>query len=305
MELDNQSETNNEVVQPVETLASDAEVTETAPTESATEEQEFYVDDSSDDQENSHKTEMTQAQAYAAFQKKKKQSAARKAELDAEKAEKQRLQAELDALKQTVGKLIKPPEIYDDGIDGDATIYAEKMREYLEANKTVAEKKAENNDNANVSTGNEEDEFYLYQHEQALSKVIPSYEEKKQKLVSNLSEHGITNHEGAMNYLSRIARLKNLDVAKVVVAMAEVPSILDDVIKAGSNDILVADLLAGAEKKVKTRGKKKIDSKPEPEINNQGVIDNSAATVAKLKEAWVKNPTIANHKRYINAKNKT
>jgi hypothetical protein len=302
MGLDNQSETNNETNQPVEALASNTEATEAAPTESATDQQEFYVDDSSDDQENSHKSEMTQAQAYAAFQKKKKQSAARKAELEAKNAENQRLQAEIDQLKAMV---IKPPKLYDDGIDGDEAVYAEKMREFYATNPTTPNKETNQPSSPQSSGMNEEDEFYLYQHEQALSKAIPDYEGEKQKLINSFSDHGITNTDAAMGYLSNIARKKGVDIAKVVVAMAKVPSILNDVIKAGDNDFKVADILQNAADKVKTREKKQIDSKPEPEINNQGVIDHSAATLDKLYKEWQANTTIANHKRYMNAKNKS
>ena len=62
-----------------------------------------------------------------------------------------------------------------------------------------------------------------------------------------------------MNYLSNIARQKGVDIAKVVVAMQKMPHILNDILKAGSNDFAVADILEQAASKVKTREKKRID----------------------------------------------
>ena len=130
MELDEQSNAQDEVIQPEEVVVTDSETTEAKPQAEATEEQELFVDDSSDDQSTSHKSEMTQAQAYAAFQKKKKQSAARKEELNASAVREQKLQDELNELKATVGKITKGKAPTLDECDWNEEVYQQKVKDY-------------------------------------------------------------------------------------------------------------------------------------------------------------------------------
>lgn len=301
MELDEQSNAQSEVIQPDEVVVTDSETTEAKPQAEATEEQELFVDDSSDDQSTSHKSEMTQAQAYAAFQKKKKQSAARKEELNASAVREQKLQDELNELKATVGKITKgkAPTLDDCGWDEEE--YHKRYQAFHSTpetpQKAAAQPAAANN------PVNDEAEFYLYEREQALAELVPNYDQAKTNVVESFAKYGITDSNGAMNYLSNIAKLKKVDIAKVVVAMDKMPHILDSIIKAGSNDFAVADILEKAAGKVKTRSKKRIDSKPEPELNNTGPIDNSSAATAKAFKTWQASPTLANHKRYLAAKN--
>ena len=296
-------EPQSEVIQPVDSVVENTEANGLTPQDPPIEEQELYVDDSSDDQASSHKTEMTQAQAYAAFQKKKKQSAQRKEDLEASTAREQKLQSELDELKATVGSMTKgkAPTLEGCGFDEDA--YQNQMKEYYSA-PTATSKKKEAAPVATSNPANDEAEFYLYEREQALTKLIPDYEQAKTNVIGSFAQYGIKDSGAAMSYLANIARQKKVDIAKVVVAMDKMPHILDSIIKAGNNDFAVADILESAAGKVKTRDKKRIDSKPEPELNNNGPIDNSAMTVDKLYTAWRKEPNLANHKRYIAAKNK-
>ena len=303
MELDEQSNAQNEVIQPDEVVVTDSETTDAKPQADATEEQEFYVDDSSDDQDNSHKNEMSQAQAYAAFQKKKKQSAARKEELNASAIREQKLQDELNELKATVGKMSKGKAPTLDDCNWDEEAYQQKVKEYYST--PQASKKEEAKPAAVNNPVNDEAEFYLYEKEQALSKAVPNYEQAKSNVVESFAKYNIADSNAAMNYLSNIAKQKKVDIAKVVVAMDKMPHILDSIVKAGNNDFAVADILEKAAGKVKTRDKKRIDSKPEPELNNSGPIDNSSAATTKAFKAWQAAPTLANHKRYLAAKNKS
>lgn len=304
MDTGNTIDTQGEANQPVGSVVENTEITETKPQVEATEEQEFYVDDSSDDQSASHTSGMTQAQAYAAFQKKKKQSAQRKEEINEGQKREQKLQSELDELKATVGSMVKGKAPTLEGCDYDEDAYQSQMKEYY-AKPTAKQTKAEAKPQVTSNPANDEAEFYLYQREQELSKSIPDYDKAKANVVESFAKYNITDAGMAMNYLSTIAKQKKVDIAKVIVAMDKMPTILDDIIKAGSNDFEVADILEAAANKVKTRDKKRIDSKPEPEISNSGPIDNSAGTVNKLYKAWKDKPSLDNHKRYIAAKNKS
>jgi len=298
MELDKQTEAQSEAIQPDKVVVTESETTEAKPQAEATEEHELYVDDSSDDQSTSHKTEMTRDQSYAAFQKKKKQSAKRKEELEAGAVREQKLQDELKQLKATISETAKGKAPTLEECDYDDAVHLEKMTEFV--TKSVANKAKQ----GQSSQVDDKAEFYLFEKEQALTKLVPEYDKAKSNLLEALTGHGI-NPEAGMNYLSNIARQKKVDIAKVVVAMNKLPHILDDVLKAGNNDIEVADILEKAANKVKTRDKKRIDSKPEPELNNSGSVDNSTAATAKAFKTWQEKPTLANFALYQKANNQT
>lgn len=302
MELDNTIETKDDTAQPDEVVVTDSEATETKPQVEATEGEEFYVDDSSGDQD-SHKNEMTQAQAYAAFQKKKKQSAQRKEALEAGQVREQKLQSELDELKATVGKMVKgkPPTL--EQFDFDESQYESAMQSYYATPSDQPASKPEQ-DGASNNPINDEAEFYLYQSEQALTKAIPGYDDAKAAVAESFVNAGIPSSDAAFNYISKLAKYKGVDAAKVVFAMSKSPQILRDIVAAGANDFAIADIIAEAESKVKTRSKKAIDSKPEPSITNSGPIDSTNEAAAKLRAAWIDNPSTANYNAYQQAKKK-
>lgn len=302
MDTGNAIETKGEATQPNEVVVTDLEATEATPQAEATEEQELYVDDSSDDQEASHKTEMSQAQAYAAFQKKKKQSAQRKEELNASAKREEELRKELDELKATVGNITRG-EMPDPFDFDDKHAYYEALKKWEGAPKSKTVKEEAKKEAASNPV-NDEAEFYLYQKEQELSKAIPEYEQAKAEVVESLGKYGIKDTGAALNYLSNISRLKGVDVAKAIFAINKSPRILDDIISAGSNDFAVADILANAESKVKTRSKKKIDSQPEPVITNSGAINTNSEQVNQARQKWIDSPTTVNYNAYQSAKNK-
>jgi len=103
--------------------------------------------------------------------------------------------------------------------------------------------------------------------------------------------------------LSEISRQKGLDVAKVIFAMSKSPKIIDAISAAGNNAFAVADILADAEGKVKTRSKKKIDSQPEPDIKSSGAIDNQKAKVKKLLSKYGETGLKSDYDKYYAALN--
>ena len=304
MDTGNTIETEAEVNQPSEVVETNLETTEANPQAEATDEQELYVDDSSDDQESGHKKEMTQAQAYSAFQKKKKQSAKRKEELEASAKREEELRKELDELKATVGKITKgkPPTL--EQFDYDESQYQKAMSEYYSAPETTVTKAKSTQPTQNSNPANDEAEFYLYQKEQELSKLIPEYEQAKSEVVELLVQYGVKDAGASLNYLSNISKQKGVDVAKVIFAINKSPRILDDIVAAGDNSFAVADVLVNAEGRVKTRSKKKIDSQPEPVITNSGAINTNSEQVNKARQKWIDNPSTVNYNAYQSAKNK-
>ncbi len=299
MELENTIENENDANQPGEVVVTESEITEAKPQADATDEQEIFFDDSSDDQEESHKKEMSQAQSYAAFQKKKKQSAKRLIELNESKERESKLQRELNELKAEVGNITRG-EMPDPLDFDDKHEHYEALKKW-ESKAPVEKAKAE--PEAKAFVADEEAEFYLYQKEQELTKHIPGYTDAKANVVEALKKADL-NPEASIDYLSQVARQKGVDIAKVFFAMDKSPKILNDLKAAGNNAFAIADILTVAEKKVKTRAKVAVESKPEPNITNSGPIDATSETIKKARKAWVDNPTNANFKLYQSAKNK-
>jgi len=210
-------------------------------------------------------------------------------------------EAEIDELKTKVGKITKgsPPTMESCGYDEE--VFQARTREYYESSPdTPTPKPSEPQD----QVSNDEADFYLYQKEQDIIQVLPSYSEKKEALKKAMTDRGIDDTEGAIAFMSNLAMQKGVDVAKAMVAMSERPTIIDELIRAGTNQIAQADIISQAAGRVKTRTKKAIDSQPEPNINNTGPIDSANTQVKQLREAWVKNPTSKNYAIYQAAKSK-
>lgn len=288
-----------EDVKPAEDVKTEAE--ETEATSQAKEEitEELYVDDEEGDQK---KPNMSQEAAYAAFRKEQKKRKEKQKQIDAEKEESERLRKELEELKSTVGKIAKgaPPTL--ESCDYDEEAFRKKVLEYYSDAKPEAGKPAANTEQEKKA--NDEAQFYLYQKEQDIKKVMPGYDKSKDAFVGILKDHGIDRTEDAIEFLADIARHKGADIAKVIVAVENRPSIIGDIQRAGNNQILIADILQEAANKVKTRSKKAIDSQPEPEISNTGPIDYSSAQVEKLRQAWVENSNTRTYAAYKAAKDK-
>jgi len=121
-------------------------------------------------------------------------------------------------------------------------------------------------------------------------------------LLQAFKDDGMTNPNAAMNFLSNIAQQKGVDIAKAVMTIERIPSLLEDIKNAGNNQFMIGDILEKAANKVKTRSKRSIDTQPEPEINSTGAIDGGNEAVNKLRQQWVKNPSTRNYNAYQKAK---
>ena len=286
-----------EVAQPDEAVVADAEITEDKPQSEATEQEELYVDEDEGDQEKP--TGMSQAQAYAAFQKEKRKRKDKQEQIDKDAIEKESLRKELLDLKAKVGDITRGemPDPYD--FDNKEDHY-KALKEWEGKSPTVAKDTEKPVDQQN--TANDEAEFYLYQKEQELTKLVPDYQESKDGLMKMFVDSGLPNTQGAMLFLANIAQQKGVDIAKAVMTIKRIPSLLEDIKKAGNNQFMVGDILEKAANKVKTRTKKPIDTQPEPEINSTGAIDGGNEAINKLRQQWVANPSTKNYNLYQKAK---
>lgn len=259
---------------------------------------EFYIDGEGDQKE-PKKSKMTQEQSYAAFRKEQEKRKRKNLELENEKSANADLRRELDELKGTVGSIVKgkPPTLEDFNHDEDE--YQKAVKSYYEV---PQEKKPNKKKEPQQNQSNDEAEYFLFHREQELKKALPQYESDKSDLVETLKGRGVTDPDGVILYLSDLARQKDVDIAKALVVMGKDSSVIEDIERNSQNPFKIVDILDSASKRVKTRSKSKIDTKPEPEINNSGSIDHKSAKVNKLREAWIKNPSQANYNRYKAAK---
>ena len=287
-----------EVVQPVEVVETETEITEANPQAEATEQEELYVDEDEGDQQKPT-TGMTQEQSYAAFQKEKRKRKEKQAQIDKDAVEKESLRKELADLKAQVGNITRGdmPDPYDFDSKEDHYEALKKWEGKAEPQAQSEIKATDEQDNADDET-----EFYIYQKEQELTKLLPDYQKSKDGLMKMFTDDGMKNPKGAMLFLANIAKQKGIDIAKATMTIERIPSLLEDIKRAGNNHFMIGDILEQAANKVKTRTKKIIDTQPEPEINSTGAIDGGNEAVNKLRQAWVVNPNKHNYNAYQQAK---
>lgn len=287
-----------EVVQPVEVVETEAEINKANPQAETIEQEELYVDEDEGDQEKP-KNGMTQAQAYAAFQKEKRKRKDKQEQIDKDATEKESLRKELSDLKAQVGNITRGemPDPYD--FDNKEDHY-KALKEWEGA--ALPQAASENDAEPQQDSADDEAEFYLYQKEQELTKLLPDYQKSKDGLIKMFSDDGMANPKGAMLFLANIAQQKGVDIAKATMTIERIPSLLEDIKRAGNNHFMIGDILEKAANKVKTRTRKPINTQPEPEINSTGAIDGGNEAVNKLRQAWVANPNKQNYNAYQKAK---
>lgn len=301
MDSGNTHDAQNEAAKPNDAVVADLEITEDKPQSEASEPQEFYVDEEADQEQAKHG--MTQAQSYAAFQKEKEKRKKKQLEIDKGNNERAAMQATIDELQATVGKITKgaPPTL--ESCDYDEGQFSQKMQEYYSNPSKPATQEAAKPEAPN-KVQNDEAEYNLYQQEQALTKDLPDYEEAKTSFMNTVkTKYGVADPSVTVAMIADISKQTNIDAAKVIYAMNKIPSLIDE-LNSCTNPFAMAKVLEKAATKVKSRVKAPITTQPEPDIQNSGPIDNSAGTIDKLYKAWQEKPTLANHKRYIAAKNK-
>ncbi|MEO0889110.1 MAG: hypothetical protein AAFX97_02865 [Pseudomonadota bacterium] len=267
--LENMAEMQNEVTQPVDVVVTDTE--ETSSPQTGDEEIELYIE-AEGDQTEEPKTNMSQEQAYAAFRKEKEKRQRKNEELEAASRREKELLDRLAKLEGTVGGIAKgaPPTL--ESCDYDEQLFAQKMQEYY-APKSESQKPVEQTNQAAQQHINDEDDFYLYQKEQELSKSIPTYEQEKAGLIEQFKQYG--GNEQNIAHLTSIGRQRGVDVAKAFVGLNKNPSLVRKLSEAYAtqNPFALADVLAEAEKKVRLQARKPLDTQPEPTIPNGGRTD--------------------------------
>lgn len=291
--LENMVDTQNEVTQPVDAVAANAE--EISSPQADDVDTELYVETEVDQQTatNDNATP-SDAELHARWIKEKEKRKRKNEELQREKEDKERIQRELNELRETVGKITKgaPPTL--ESCDYDESQYAQKMQEYYSQPKKEDSKPEVSNTQSIFN--DDESEFYLYQKEQELTKHIPTYEKDKVELIGKFKQYG--GGEETIKFMSSIAKQKGVDIAKAILAMNKNPSLVNDLVNAAqsNNQFAIADVIEKSASKVQTRQRKPIDTKPEPTINSSGPIDNKSAAVAKALAKYAETGSVEDYK---------
>lgn len=300
MDSGNTHDAQNEAAKPNDAVVADLEITKDKPQSEASEPQEFYVDEEADQEQAKH--EMSQAQSYAAFQKEKQKRKNKQLEIDKGNTERAAMQATIDELQATVGKITKgkPPSL--DDYYNDEEGYQEAMKGYYSTPATTKQEAAK--PEAPNKVQNDEAEYNLYQQEQALTKDLPDYEDAKASFINTVkTKYGVADPSATIAMIADISKQSGVDAAKAIFAMNKIPALLDE-LNSCTNPFAMAKVLEKAAAKVKSRVKAPITTQPEPDVTNSGPIDNTSGTVEKLRKAWLADTSLANHKRYMAAKNK-
>ena len=286
--LENMAEMQSEIDQPNDGVAPELEVN--TPPQGGTEEMELVIE-AEGDQPDTPNEGATDAELHARWlkerDKRKKKEELRKAE--EERAN--RLEAELAELRSQVGSITKgaPPTL--ESCDYDEQLFAQKMQEYY-APKSESQKPVEQQKPSAQQHSNDEDDFYLYQKEQELSKSIPTYEQEKAGLIEQFKQYG--GNEQNIAHLTSIGRQRGVDVAKAFVGLNKNPSLVRKLSEAYAtqNPFALADVLSEAEKKVRLQARKPLDTQPEPTIPNGGAVDNHSAAIRKATEKYAETGSI-------------
>lgn len=274
------TDTEVEVNQPSEVVATELETTEDKPQSEATGEAELYVDVEGDQ----NQPNMSQEQAYAAWKKEKDKRKKKQEMIDKQNQEIESLKSQITELSSVVGKVSKGPKPTLEQFEYDEAKYEQALIDYhnggqkqVSAAPVVDEKpkKVLNNDAA---------EFHLYHSEQEITKHFSDYEEAKNDVKDTFDAYGVPGDE-AINMMARVAQQGGVDVAKVIYAAKKIPGMLTKLAQSNS-EIQLYNLMKEAESKVKVREARKIDSVPEPNINSNGSVDNSTSQLAKAYKDW-------------------
>ena len=284
MDSGNITEAQDEIIQPVNDVVSDAEATEVTPQTEATEETEFYVEVEGDQQEQPNN--MSDAQTRAAWKEEKRKRKAKADALREQETLNQKLSDEIQELKSQVAKQSKGPK--PDPFDYDTTeeFYTAYDAWQGKGNASVKTKVEDKPQNQGVSLS-EDQEWHLHQSENKLKDSFKDYDQAKEDVKSKLTTaFNLPNDNQIMEIIAQLAHTYDADPAKVFYALNVMPSKIDSLVSNQNNLAQIGRILRELDSKVKTRSKKAIDSKPEPVINGGGEVNNTNAEIQKALDKY-------------------
>lgn len=291
------TDTDTHIDQPADVVATDAEVTDSTPLETAQEETEYYVDVDADQTETASEDETAKYRAIAR-DKAEKMKRQREAKEEAERKNKE-LQERLDKQDRLIAELMAGKKPNPDDYYDDPEAYRLAVSEWEQKTpKTTEPAKAQAQNN--VLTDDILEEVFV--SEERLKEAMPDYDAKAEALTHKLVNKG-ANADAAMTHLKLLCFRDGVDYAKAVVGINEVPGMFDKVMSAPTEAHL-SRYIKDAASKVKTRERKKIDTKPEPVISSGGAVNGSQAEIDRLRKKYSESGSMADFRALQAAKQK-
>lgn len=289
------TETESELEQPTESVAD--EVEESGQPQSAdNDSEEFEVEVEAEPESEPAKDDTDwRAVAKAKAVKMKKQREAReKAEREKRELE-ERLAKQEAMLRELTAK--KRPKLEDYNYDEEA--YASALLEWNHQAQAPKPQEAKTQQQSvQFDDGVLEDQ--LESAERMRSK-LKSYDGSEEKLRAKIASAGADPDQVSYG-IAEICSTYGIDYATSVIALAEVPGVFDSVAKDASNERAIARHLRKAADKVTLQPKRKIDTKPEPQVSGAGAVNSLQAEVDRAQKKYAETGKLDDYKALATAK---
>jgi|GEM_PF-4094850 len=306
MDSGNMSEVEIEGVQPDEVVVTESEeleATEATPQAEeveSTEQPAVYIEDEGDQQEEPKSGGMTHKQAKAALRDEREKRKRKNAELDEAKRKQAELEERLERAERLAfeAKVGSEPKLEDYDYMAD---YLEARKDYDQKREGLTPPKPEE-PKAKVIELSDDQEDHADFSRLEMRKHLPDYDEAE-KAVDNWIATTYPNMSGIKEGIIALSHAHDIDYAKAIYAINKIPALKEELAKAPNQMAIVAGLKKAASK-VKVRQPAKIDSKPEPSLSSTGSINAASKALEKAREAYAKDPSVANFKKVGEAKKK-
>ena len=225
---------------------------------------------------------------------KKQREAREKAEREKRELE-ERLAKQEAMLRELTAK--KRPKLEDYNYDEEA--YANALLEWNQQAQAPKPQEAQaQQQSVQFDDGVLEDQ--LESAERMRSK-LKSYDGSEEKLRAKITSAGADPDQVSYG-IAEICSAYGIDYATSVIALAEVPGVFDSVAKDASNERAIARHLRKAAEKVTLQPKRKIDTKPEPQVTGAGAVNSLQAEVDRAQKKYAETGKLDDYKALAAAK---
>jgi len=265
------TEDEHEIEQPTDSVVDEVEECVT-PQDADTDQDEYELTVEAEPDTETAKDETNwEAVAKAKAAKFKKQREAR------EKAEREKAELE-ERIKRMEAQLLEKSKPKADDYYGDPESYAKAIREW-EYSQTVT---APQVSNAFIDDGVLEEQL---ESAERMRSQLKTYDESEDKLRSKVTKAGADFDQVSIG-IAEICSTYGIDYATSVLALAEVPGVFEKVAESAQNERAVVRILRKASQKVKIQPKRKIETKPEPQISGGGAVSSLQAEFQKAEKRY-------------------
>ena len=172
---------------------------------------------------------------------------------------------------------------------GEPEGYAKAIREW-EDSRVVTQEEVSNI--FNIDDGVLEDQVLS---EERMRSKLKGYDKSEEKLKLKVTNAG-ADFDKVSYGLAEICATFGIDYATSVLALAEIPGVFEDVAKYAQDERAVVRIIRGASKKVKVDPKRKIETKPEPQISGGGQISSVQSEFDKAQKRYNETGKIEDYK---------